>query len=235
MRPLYVALDFPTFQEASLFLEKNNLKGVHVKVGMELFYREGMQAIERLKDNGYSIFLDLKLHDIPNTVKSAMRNLASVGVDLVNIHAAGGSKMIAAAREGLEIGRNKKEPRPLLLAVTQLTSTDENMLKNELGIAWNLEETVRNYAVLSEKAGADGVVCSVHEVAMIKEACGKSFYTCTPGIRFEGDQIGDQTRVATPAYANEQGSDAIVMGRSITRANNPKQQYDKALGEWNNG
>ncbi|MRG85462.1 orotidine-5'-phosphate decarboxylase [Salinibacillus xinjiangensis] len=234
IHPLYVALDFPTYLEVETFLQENDLGGIPVKIGMELFYREGPQVVEQLKRNQHPIFLDLKLHDIPNTVKSAMKNLASLSVDMVNIHAAGGSEMISAAREGLEMGTYQGKDRPILLAVTQLTSTDERMIKEELGIQWSMNKTVENYGRLAQTAGADGVVCSVHESATIKRACGRSFLTCTPGIRFQEDLANDQKRVATPKEAKIQGSDMLVMGRSITNAQKPKQRYERVVREWEN-
>ncbi|MBO8155302.1 MAG: orotidine-5'-phosphate decarboxylase [Bacillaceae bacterium] len=231
--PLYLALDFPDAKHTNEFLAEHELTNIPVKIGMQLFYREGPKLVEKLKNEGYSIFLDLKLHDIPNTVKEAMKNLAGLGVELVNVHAAGGKRMMEAAREGLEAGTSSGQQRPYLIGVTQLTSTDENMLHDELGIQWGLNETIVHYAKLSHSAGADGVVCSVHEVPVIKEACGTSFLTVTPGIRFQNDSADDQKRVATPELARELGSDAIVMGRSITKAQNPKYAYEQAVKEWN--
>ncbi|TCT26838.1 orotidine-5'-phosphate decarboxylase [Melghiribacillus thermohalophilus] len=232
-KPLYLALDFPDAEKTFDFLKENELTNIPVKVGMQLFYREGPMLIEKLKVEGYSIFLDLKLHDIPNTVKESMKNLSGLGVELINVHAAGGKRMMEAAREGLEAGTIPGQQRPYLIGVTQLTSTDETMLHEELGIQWGLNETIIHYAKLSQIAGADGVVCSVHEVPLIKEACGSSFMTVTPGIRFQSDTTDDQKRVATPGLARKLGSDAIVMGRSITRAPHPKQAYQQAIKEWN--
>ncbi|SET84600.1 orotidine-5'-phosphate decarboxylase [Salinibacillus kushneri] len=231
-KPVYLALDFQTLSEATAFLQNNELQGVPVKVGMELFYREGPKVIEELKKNEHPIFLDLKLHDIPNTVKSAMKNLASIGVDIVNVHTAGGLHMMTAAKEGLDRGTNANVKPPLLLAVTQLTSTDEKMLNRELGISWSMNRTIEEYAALACQSGVDGVICSVHEVPLIKKACGRAFLTCTPGIRFDDDRLEDQKRVATPRDAKQRGSDMIVMGRSITRAIHPKKQYERVVKEW---
>lgn len=230
--PLFLALDFENWYETDSFLTNNELKGTAVKVGMELFYREGPTIIEKLKKNNHHVFLDLKLHDIPNTVERAMRNLASLGVDVVNVHAAGGMQMIDAARNGLEKGIGNGQERPRLIAVTQLTSTDEKMLHEQLLIQESLEKTVAHYAKVTQTGGADGVVCSVHEVQRIKEVCGSDFYCLTPGIRFKDDQAGDQKRIATPEEAQKLGSDALVMGRSITQSSQPKTQYERALKEW---
>lgn len=227
---VFIALDFPTGDEAINFLLDYELKNVPVKVGMQLFYREGPAIIERLKTNGHSIFLDLKLHDIPNTVKESMKQLALLDVDIVNVHAAGGKKMIAAAREGLEKGGNTH--RPLLFAVTQLTSTNETMLKNDLLINENLENVVRIYAKNSIESGADGVVCSVHEVKKIKKEIGERCLTITPGIRLINDQLDDQVRVATVNEAKLVKTDFIVVGRTVTKSMNPKETYDQIIREW---
>lgn len=227
---VFIALDFPTGDEAINFLLDYELKNVPVKVGMQLFYREGPAIIERLKTNGHSIFLDLKLHDIPNTVKESMKQLALLDVDIVNVHAAGGKKMIAAAREGLEKGGNTH--RPLLFAVTQLTSTNETMLKNDLLINENLENVVRIYAKNSIESGADGVVCSVHEVKKIKKEIGERCLTITPGIRLINDQLDDQVRVATVNEAKLVKTDFIVVGRTVTKSINPKETYDQIIREW---
>lgn len=231
-KPLFIALDFPDGDQAMTFLEKHQLIGVPVKVGMELFYKEGPSLIEKLKDRQHPIFLDLKLHDIPTTVHNAMRNIASLGVDVVNVHAAGGVAMMKAAQEGLMKGSTSNESKPLLLAVTQLTSTSEEVLKQELLISHSMNETIAHYANQAKEAGVDGVVCSVREAKMIHQQCGESFYTVTPGIRLEDTNHHDQVRVASPIEAKEQGVDAIVIGRSITKASDPKEVYDKALKEW---
>lgn len=228
--PIYLALDFPDWKEAEQFLTTNELSGVPVKVGMELFYREGAALIEKLKENNHPIFLDLKLFDIPTTVHKAMKNLAKFDVDIVNVHALGGSKMIAAAKEGLLQGGavNTK-----LIAVTVLTSMDNETIKKELFIENDLQEQVVHLAELTKNSGAEGVVCSVHEVESIKAACGPDFLTVTPGIRLADSNADDQVRVATPAAAKEKGADVLVIGRSITKAENPKAAYEKALKEIN--
>ncbi|PKR78562.1 orotidine-5'-phosphate decarboxylase [Halalkalibacillus sediminis] len=227
---IYIALDFPNAEQTLSFVEENELAGSPVKVGMQLFYKEGPYIIEKLKERGHPIFLDLKLHDIPNTVHQAMKSLASLEIDFVNVHAAGGARMIEAAREGLESTSGK---RPKLLAVTQLTSTDEMMLKNELLINETLENTIVRYAENSYQHGADGVVCPVHDIRKVKQACGSSFITMTPGIRFKQDEANDQKRIATPTEARNEKADYIVMGRSITNAADSKQAYQQAIKEWN--
>ncbi|WP_082234233.1 orotidine-5'-phosphate decarboxylase [Halobacillus massiliensis] len=232
--PLYVALDFPRKEQVLQFLETNGLKKVPVKVGMELFYREGPSIIEDLKKRNHPVFLDLKLHDIPATVKRAMTSLASLEVDIVNLHAQGGSAMMQAAAEGLDIGSANK--KPLLLAVTQLTSTDDMMLSNELLInGKSMEEAVIHYAVLSKNNGVDGVVCSVKEVPALRKACGKDFIALTPGIRQSDAEHHDQKRVATPEAAGEAGSDCIVVGRNITQSSDPFAAYKKMKEEFLNG
>ncbi len=230
--PLFLALDFPNGEKAIHFLQAHNLHQVPVKVGMELYYQEGPTIISRLKTQGHPIFLDLKLHDIPNTVKKAMRGLASLGVDVVNVHAAGGKEMIKAAQEGLEEGTPDGERKPKLLAVTQLTSTSSQVLKDELLISKNMEETVSHYARLSRDAGADGVVCSVHEADWIHTLCGDDFMTVTPGIRLKGNAFDDQVRIATPEEARKRGADAIVIGRSVTSSLDPTTAYAEAKKEW---
>jgi len=197
-----------------------------------LFYREGRQVIEELKNEGHHIFLDLKLHDIPNTVQRSMRELASLDIDIVNVHAAGGKKMMSAAREGLEQGTLLGKKRPLLIAVTQLTSTDENTMKNELLIKQSLNEVVRSYAAFAKESGVDGVVCSAKEVPLIHEACGDDFYTVCPGIRRLEDALGDQKRVVTPGQARELGCYGIVVGRSITSSNKPFEVYQAMKQDW---
>lgn len=225
---LIVALDFPSAKETFAFLDHFE-ESIYVKVGMELFYREGPGILEKIKERGHQIFLDLKLHDIPNTVKSAMRNLAQMQVDMVNLHAAGGRKMMAEAIEGLEAGSRGR--RPLCIAVTQLTSTGAEMLKDELLIEKPLDETVLHYARVAADAGMDGVVCSVHEAKKIHGVCGKTFLTVTPGIRPAGSAAGDQVRIATPAFAKDQGSDFIVVGRPITQASDQLQAYKMILAD----
>ncbi|UOY93702.1 orotidine-5'-phosphate decarboxylase [Ectobacillus sp. JY-23] len=229
--PLIVALDFPNRQEVAGFLQHFGDERLYVKVGMELFYKEGPSIIAYLKEKGHDVFLDLKLHDIPNTVKSAMRSLADLGVDMVNVHAAGGTAMMKAALEGLQEGTQGKK-RPLCIAVTQLTSTSEEMMNRELWIEKSLIDTVSHYAKLAKESGLDGVVCSTLEVPMLREHCGQDFITVTPGIRMGSDDTQDQVRVATPARARELGSDYIVVGRSITKAENPYQAYQTIKEEW---
>jgi len=227
---LYLALDFPTWSESEQFIKENKLSGIPVKVGMELFYREGPTLIEKLKENQHPIFLDLKLHDIPTTVRRAMKNLAKLEVDIVNVHALGGGDMISEAKEGLLHGGTNQTK---LIAVTILTSMNTQMMNQELRIPGELEEQAINLAQLSKDNGADGVVCSVHEVKGIKQACGKDFLTVTPGIRLENTSSNDQQRIATPAFAKQNGSDILVIGRSITKAENPRAAYELAIKEIN--
>ncbi|MGM9986579.1 MAG: orotidine-5'-phosphate decarboxylase [Bacillaceae bacterium] len=229
---LIIAFDFKNKGEVENFLTQFGDEKLYVKVGMELFYKEGPAIITALKEKGHRIFLDLKLHDIPNTVKSAMRNLASLGVDMTNVHAAGGKKMMQAALEGLTEGTPEGQSRPLLIAVTMLTSTNEEMMHNELGIQMTLEETVGRYAKNAQQAGLDGVVCSTLEVPAIMDYCGDTFVTVTPGIRMTGDSVNDQVRVATPSLARDLGSTYIVVGRSITAAENPYEAYKKVKQQW---
>ncbi|MBM6618516.1 orotidine-5'-phosphate decarboxylase [Bacillus suaedaesalsae] len=231
-RPLIIALDFNSLQEVKAFLQPFGSTSLFVKVGMELFYKEGPEVIHYLKSQGHNVFLDLKLHDIPNTVMQGMKSLASLGVDLVNVHVAGGRRMMEAALEGLEAGTSLGSERAKLIAVTQLTSTSEEMLLQELLIPQSLEETVKSYANLTKRAGLDGVVCSVWEVPMIREVCGEQFLTITPGIRNQEDAANDQTRIATPLQANQVGSSMIVVGRSITKALNPVEKYESMKLQW---
>ena len=226
---MYLALDFPNFRETKIFLENNNLQGVPVKVGMELFYKEGTKILEYLKNNNHSIFLDLKLFDIPTTVKNAMRNLAYFEVDFVNVHALCGTEMIKQAKEGLQTNSTYDTK---LLAVTVLTSMDNQVINREVGLGGTVDEEVTRLAKLSEDSGASGVVCSVHEAALIKETTQPNFVTMTPGIRLLDYQTNDQKRVATPKFAKQNGSDYIVIGRSVTQAKNPKLAYESALKEW---
>lgn len=224
MSKTIIALDFSSKEEVLRFLEPFT-EPVSVKIGMELTYAEGLDMVKAVKDMGHDVFLDLKLHDIPNTVKGGMKNLAGLGADIVNCHASGGIAMMKAAREGVELGAPKGK-RPLVIAVTQLTSTSKEAMNDELGIPGEVLDCVVQYAKNAKEAGLDGVVCSVHEAAAIKEACGKDFLTLTPGIRLASDSKDDQKRVATPEYAKEQGCDYIVVGRSITRADDPKAAFD---------
>ncbi|MFL0363032.1 orotidine-5'-phosphate decarboxylase [Pseudobacillus sp. 179-B 2D1 NHS] len=225
-----IALDFPTWEDTEHFLQLFPKESLYVKVGMELYLQNGPAIIEKLKKMNHRIFLDLKLHDIPNTVQQAMKGLANLGVDMINVHAAGGEKMMAAAREGLEQGAAGN--RPLLLAVTQLTSTSEKQMHSEQLIPVSLEESVLHYAKLTKAAGCDGVVCSVHEAARIGEVCGAEFLRVTPGIRLKEDEANDQQRIADPAGARVLGSSMIVVGRSITKATEPLKAYQKVKQQW---
>ncbi|MCM3739110.1 orotidine-5'-phosphate decarboxylase [Oceanobacillus luteolus] len=228
MNQIYLALDFPDWETTDAFLRNNELHGVPVKIGMELFYREGPDLIEKLKMREHPIFLDLKLHDIPTTVERAMQNLAKLNVDMVNVHAFGGRGMIERAKEGLLSGGGN---RTKLLAVTILTSMNERTLYHDLNIQQPLEEQVSHLASLSKQSGADGVVCSVHEVRHIKHHCGDDFLTVTPGIRLKESDANDQKRVATPSEAVSLGADYLVIGRSITQAHEPKAAYENAIKE----
>ncbi len=223
MSKTMVALDFSTRKEVYEFLLQFE-EPIYVKIGMELTYSFGFEIIREVKAMGHHIFLDLKLHDIPNTVKQAMKNLAKLDVDVVNLHAAGGSAMMRAAIEGLEEG-SVDGKRPLCIAVTQLTSTSQAAMNEELGIPGSVQDSVIHYAKLAKESGLDGVVCSVHEAKAIHDACGDQFLTVTPGIRLASDSKDDQKRVATPQYAYEQGCDYIVVGRSITKANDKVATY----------
>ncbi|MGL4624471.1 MAG: orotidine-5'-phosphate decarboxylase [Culicoidibacterales bacterium] len=224
MSEIIVALDFSNEEEVIRFLKEFN-QPIYTKVGMELFYAYGPKIIDTIQTMGHQIFLDLKLHDIPNTVGSAMKNLARLEVDMVNVHVAGGSRMMEAAIEGLESGARPGLKRPLCIGVTQLTSTSETMMQQELLIPKPLNEVVLDYAKLANQSHLDGVVCSVHEAKAIHEQCGQNFITVTPGIRLANDSVDDQVRIATPAYAKEQGSDYLVIGRSITQSQNPQATY----------
>ncbi|TMW73153.1 orotidine-5'-phosphate decarboxylase [Alteribacter natronophilus] len=233
-RPLIIALDFPDRESALSFLARFK-EPLYVKVGMELFYREGPPFVTELVSAGHRVFLDLKLHDIPVTVERAMRNLAALGADLVNVHAAGGPEMMRAALRGLESGTPRGKKRPLCVAVTQLTSTDESMMKEYLGVSESLEENVLRLAGAAKESGLDGVVCSALESRMVNERFGKDFRTVTPGIRLEEDSRFDQKRVVTPAQANRNKAWAIVAGRGITRAEDPYYAYHRYNKEWRNG
>jgi orotidine-5'-phosphate decarboxylase len=229
---LIIALDFANRKEVEQFLQPFKGKELFVKVGMELFYQEGPEIVHYLKENGHRIFLDLKLHDIPNTVKSAMKGLARLECDLVNVHAAGGKEMMSAAIEGLEEGTAAGRKRPACIAVTQLTSTSEEQMNKEQLISGSLEQSVLHYASLTNEAGLDGVVCSAWEALPIRENLGNKFYTVTPGIRMAEDSTGDQKRVATPEFARNAGVTSIVVGRSITRSNDPVKSYEKWMEAW---
>lgn len=223
-----IALDFPTTKTAIDFLAEFGGEKPYVKVGMELFYAAGPELVHNLKTQGYPVFLDLKLHDIPNTVGRAMEVLAGLGVDMCNVHAAGTMKMMAAAREGLEKGTSSGQQRPKLIAVTQLTSTDQLRMNREILIPGTVEQAVSSYALLAKEAGLDGVVSSPEESPAIHGVCGAAFLTVTPGIRLlEQGEAGkqDQVRVCTPAKARALGSDYIVVGRPITQAKDPLDAY----------
>ncbi len=228
-KDVIVACDFAGAEETFAFLDRFTDRKPFVKIGMELFYAEGPEIVRQIRKRGHRIFLDLKLHDIPNTVKKAMSVLRDLDVDLVNVHAAGTAQMMEAALEGLT---RKDGSRPLLIAVTQLTSTDQEALERELWIERPMDLVVMHYAMNARKAGLDGVVCSPLEAAKVHEACGNGFLTVTPGIRFaEGDR-GDQKRVMTPADAKRAGSDYIVVGRPITAAADPVAAYTRCVTDF---
>ncbi len=225
MKDVIIACDFESKAKLYEFLEKMGEKRPYLKIGMELFYAEGAEIIRDLKDRGHKIFLDLKLHDIPNTVASAIRVLGKLDVDMVNIHAAGTSNMMLAAVNALKECANK----PLLIAVTQLTSIDEVRMKKELLIDSNIDEVVLAYAKNAKNCGLDGVVCSPKEAKKIHEYLGEDFLTVTPGIRFAGSSADDQVRITTPQQAKKEGVDYIVVGRAITNAENPLHVYEKCF------
>ena len=230
MRDVIVALDFKNKEEALKFLN-NFEESIYVKIGMELFYSEGPSIVREIKEMGHKIFLDLKFHDIPNTVAGAMRSCLSLGVDMINLHASGGSQMMTAAMDEAK----KADKMPLVIAVTVLTSMDEKTMKEELHVESSVEEAVVSYAELTKKSGLQGIVCSALEVKKIKEVMGKDFLTITPGIRPLESTAGDQSRVVTPAMARELGSDYIVVGRPITKAENPREAYEKIKNEFLGG
>jgi orotidine-5'-phosphate decarboxylase len=225
-----IALDFSNQEDLFNFLQQFEGQQLNVKVGMELFYAGGKPFLERIQAQGHDIFLDLKLHDIPNTVERAMAILASTGVAMVNVHAAGGKEMMAAALRGLEAGSNGK--RPLLISVTQLTSTSTDQMNQEQGIPGEVLDSVLRYAELTKAAGLDGVVCSPLEAAAIKAACGPDFLTVTPGIRLDSSVADDQKRIMTPAKASRSGSDYIVVGRPITQADDAVATYHQIVSDW---
>lgn len=226
-----LALDFPGEAEVFNFLKHFN-EPLFVKIGMELYMQEGPDIVRKVKDLGHDIFLDLKLHDIPNTVGSAMKGLAKLGVDLVNVHAAGGRPMMEAALEGLEAGTPAGSERAALIAVTQLTSTTEEQMQAEQKIALSLQESVLHYASVTKQAGLNGVVCSVHEAKAIAEVCGEDFLRVTPGIRLAGGDAHDQKRIATPDGAKRDGSSLIVVGRAVTGAQDPVAAYKIVSELW---
>ncbi len=228
-KAVIIACDFKDKEETLNFLNKFEDEKLYLKIGMELFYSEGPEIVREIKKRGHKIFLDLKLHDIPNTVEKAMKSLANLDVDMTNVHASGTIKMMEAGLRGLT---KEDGTRPLLIAVTQLTSTSQEVMEQDLLIKENIEDVVMHYAENSKKAGLDGVVCSPLEVQAVKKKCGKEFLTITPGIRFSEDSKDDQSRITTPAKAKELGSDYIVVGRSITKAVNPQEAYRKCVEDF---
>jgi orotidine-5'-phosphate decarboxylase len=228
-KDVIVACDFASAQKTYEFLDLFTERKPFVKIGMELFYAEGPQIVREIKKRGHKIFLDLKLHDIPNTVKKSMAVLSRLDVDICNLHAGGTVKMMEAALEGIT---REDGTRPLLIAVTQLTSTDQEAMENDLLIHEPIDRVVMHYAQNAKKAGLDGVVCSPLEAQKVHEACGKDFLTVTPGVRFADGDMGDQKRVMTPAQAKEIGSDYIVVGRPITAAADPVAAYKRCIKEF---
>lgn len=228
-KDVIIACDFSSKEATFDFLDKFTDEKPFVKIGMELFYAEGPSIVREIKARGHKIFLDLKLHDIPNTVKKAMHVLRDLDVDMTNLHAAGTIEMMRAAAEGLT---REDGTRPILIAVTQLTSTSEERMQNELLINASINDTIVKYAKNTKEAGLDGVVCSPLEAGMVKDACGKAFLTVTPGVRFADGDVGDQVRVTTPEKAKEIGSDYIVVGRPITQADDPVAAYRRCVNEF---
>lgn len=228
-RDVIIACDFDSKEKTFEFLDKFTGKKPFVKIGMELFYAEGADIVREIKKRGHKIFLDLKLHDIPNTVKKSMAVLSALDVDICNLHASGTSRMMKAALEGLT---RDDGTRPLLIAVTQLTSTDQDILENELLIKEPIDKVVMHYAKTAMLSGLDGVVCSPLEAGKVHEVCGEKFLTVTPGVRFADGDIGDQKRVMTPAEAKKIGSDYIVVGRPITAADDPVAAYERCVKEF---
>ena len=228
-KDVIIACDFSSAEQVFSFLDKFTGRKPFVKIGMELFYAEGPQIVREIKKRGHKIFLDLKLHDIPNTVKKSMSVLSNLDVDLCNLHASGTCKMMEAALEGLT---RADGTRPLLIAVTQLTSTDQESMETDLLIKEPIDKVVMHYAANAKKAGLDGVVCSPLEAGKVHEICGKDFLTVTPGVRFADGDIGDQKRVMTPEQAKIIGSDYIVVGRPITAAADPVAAYERCIAEF---
>ncbi|MBR6831685.1 MAG: orotidine-5'-phosphate decarboxylase [Tidjanibacter sp.] len=229
MRDVIIACDFASAEATLNFLDKFEGEKPFVKIGMELYYAAGPEIVKEIKKRGHKIFLDLKLHDIPNTVRKAMSVLSKLDVDMCNVHAAGTIEMMRAAVEGLT---REDGTRPLLIAVTQLTSTSEERMQKELLINATINDTVVKYAQNAKEAGLDGVVCSPLETRLVKDSCGEEFMTVTPGIRFADGQVGDQVRVTTPEKARELGSDYIVVGRPITAAEDPVAAYRRCVKEF---
>lgn len=228
-KDVIIACDFTTKNELLNFLDLFTNEKLFLKVGMELYYAEGPEIVREIKRRGHKIFLDLKLHDIPNTVKRTMSVVSNLDIDMCNLHASGTIKMMEAAIQGLT---REDGTRPLLIAVTQLTSTSEEVMKSELLIDKPIDEVVMAYANNAKVAGLDGVVCSPLEARKVKDTCGENFITVTPGVRFENSDKGDQVRVTTPATAKEIGSDYIVVGRPITKAENPVEAYRKCIKDF---
>lgn len=228
-KDVIIACDFASAKDTFEFLDKFTEEKPFVKIGMELFYAEGPEIVREIKRRGHKIFLDLKLHDIPNTVKKSMAVLSKLDVDMTNLHAAGTIDMMKAALEGLT---REDGTRPILIAVTQLTSTSEKRMQNELLINASINDTIVKYAQNAKEAGLDGVVCSPLEAGMVKDACSKDFITVTPGVRFADGEVGDQVRVTTPEKAKEIGSDYIVVGRPITQADDPVAAYRRCCAEF---
>ena len=228
-KDVIVALDFPTRKKTLAFLDRFTEERPFVKIGMELYYAEGPDIVREIKARGHKIFLDLKLHDIPNTVKKAMAVLSGLDVDLINVHAAGTKAMMEAALEGLT---RPDGTRPLLIAVTQLTSTSQERMEEDLLIRESMDKVVMHYAKCAAETGLDGVVCSPLESGKVHRCCGKEFLTVTPGVRFADGDAGDQVRITTPAKARELGSDYIVVGRPITQAADPVAAYRRCIKEF---
>ena len=228
-KDVIIACDFASKADTLAFLDKFENKSLYLKIGMELFYAEGPDIVREIKARGHKIFLDLKLHDIPNTVKKAMNVLSRLDVDMCNLHAAGTCAMMEAALEGLT---RPDGTRPLLIAVTQLTSTSQERMTEDLLIDAPIDQVVMHYAKNAKKSGLDGIVCSPLEAGKVHDACGKDFVTVTPGVRFADGDKGDQVRVMTPAEAKKIGSDYIVVGRPITAAADPVAAYDRCVAEF---
>ena len=228
-KDVIIACDFDSAEKTFAFLDRFTGRKPFVKIGMELYYAEGPSIVREIKKRGHKIFLDLKLHDIPNTVKKSMAVLSRLDVDMTNLHASGTVRMIEGALEGLT---RPDGTRPLLIAVTQLTSTDQESMENDLMIHAPIDEVVMHYAACAAEAGLDGIVCSPLEAGKVHDRCGKSFLTVTPGVRFADGDVGDQKRVMTPAAAKEIGSDYIVVGRPITAAADPVAAYERCVAEF---
>lgn len=228
MRDVIIACDFSSKEATLAFLDQFKDVKPFVKIGMELYYAEGPQIVKDIKARGHKIFLDLKLHDIPNTVYKAMKNVAALGVDMTNVHAAGTIEMMKAAKKAID----EVNPDTKLIAVTQLTSTSEEVMQEELWIDHPINDTIQHYALNTQKAGLDGVVCSPLEAKLVRDVCNEDFITVTPGIRFDNASKGDQKRVTTPAMAREIGSSYIVVGRPITASEDPVAAYARCVKEF---